>query len=76
MNHCTGYDSPIGMSRRHFLNSLGMGMGGLALSNALSPEAIAQGILDSPQFAPKAKRVIFLFQSGGPSQVDLFDHKI
>jgi uncharacterized protein (DUF1501 family) len=75
MNHCTGYDSPIGMSRRHFLNSLGMGMGGLALSNALSPEAIAQGILDSPQFAPKAKRVIFLFQSGGPSQVDLFDHK-
>ncbi len=75
MNHCTGYESTLGMSRRSFLNSLGMGLGGLALSDALSPEAVAEKMLSSPHFAPKAKRVIFLFQSGGPSQIDLFDYK-
>lgn len=75
MNHCTGYESAIGMSRRHFLSNLGMGLGGLALSDMLTPQALAQGIMGSPSFAPKAKRVIFLFQSGGPSQLDLFDHK-
>ena len=32
-------------------------------------------MLGAPHFAPKAKRVIYLFQSGGPSQLDLFDHK-
>jgi uncharacterized protein (DUF1501 family) len=75
MNHCTGYESSLGMSRRHFLSNLGMGLGGLALSDMLTPQALAQGIMGSPSFAPKAKRVIFLFQSGGPSQLDLFDHK-
>ena len=75
MNHCTGHESAIGMSRRHFLNGLGMGFGGLALSNILGSHSFAQGILGSPQFSPKAKRVIFLFQSGGPSQLDLFDYK-
>ena len=33
------------------------------------------GLPDLPHFAPKAKRVIYLFQSGGPSQLELFDHK-
>ena len=33
------------------------------------------GQLDLPHFAPKAKRIIYLFQSGGPSQLDLFDNK-
>jgi uncharacterized protein (DUF1501 family) len=75
MNHCTGYETSLGMSRRHFLSNLGMGLGGLALSDMLTPQALAQGIMGSPSFAPKAKRVIFLFQSGGPSQLDLFDHK-
>lgn len=75
MNHCTGYDSPLGQSRRQFLNRLGMGLGGLALADMCTPEAFARGMLESPQFAPKAKRVIFLFQSGGPSQLDMFDYK-
>ena len=35
----------------------------------------AQALSDLPHFAPKAKRVIYLFQSGGPSQMDLFDYK-
>src|SRR5207237_3729660 len=34
-----------------------------------------EGVLDAPHFAPKAKRVIYLFMSGGPSQLDLFDYK-
>ena len=38
-------------------------------------EVAAGGLPDLPHFAPKAKRVIYLFQSGGPSQLELFDHK-
>src|SRR6185295_16991766 len=43
-----------------------------AASTAVNP---FKGILDQPHFAPKAKRIIYLFMSGGPSQHDLFDHK-
>lgn len=73
------------MNRRHFLNKLGMGVGGAALSTLLpgcSPGGISSpmanplaGILSNPHVAPKAKRVIYLFQSGSPSQMDLFDYK-
>ena len=77
---CTGYESTVGMTRRHFLNSFGMGLGGIALSSLLKPEALlgstnSRGILGTSHFAPKAKRVIYLFQSGGPSQLDLYDPK-
>ncbi|WKN45612.1 DUF1501 domain-containing protein [Tunicatimonas pelagia] len=72
------------LNRRHFLSRLSLGVGSLALGNLLGcdsksglggnaqPEA---GILDNFHIAPKAKRVIYLFQSGGPSQMDLFDYK-
>ncbi|MDF9800280.1 hypothetical protein OKW21_005543 [Catalinimonas alkaloidigena] len=72
------------MNRRHFLSRMSLGLGGMALgslmgcnSNASSGPAIdpMSGILDQLHFAPKAKRVIYLFQSGGPSQMDLFDYK-
>ncbi len=67
---------PIALTRRHFLSSASLGLGGLALNNLLSaaekPEAGLPGL---PHFAGKAKRVIYLFQSGGPAQQDLFDHK-
>ena len=77
---CTGYESTVGMTRRHFLNSFGMGLGGIALSSLLKSEALlgatnSRGILGTSHFAPKAKRVIYLFQSGGPSQLDLYDPK-
>ena len=72
-------------NRRHFLKNLGFGIGGLALGNLLDPFSISSsdsaspqlqaGPLPLPHFAPKAKRVIYLFQSGGPSQLDLFDYK-
>ncbi|MFD2257636.1 DUF1501 domain-containing protein [Luteolibacter algae] len=77
---CTGFENPIGQSRRNFLKSFGMGLGGLALADMIQPALGANapampGMRMFPEFAPKAKRVIYLFQSGGPSQMDLFDHK-
>ncbi len=68
-----------GQSRRQFLMRSSSGMGGLALASLLSEEGLAagenRGALPGLHFAPKAKRVIYLFQSGGPSQLDLFDPK-
>ncbi|WP_315854578.1 DUF1501 domain-containing protein [Alienimonas chondri] len=60
--------------RRDVLNRFGYGLGGIALGSLLNP---AKAVADEngPHFAPKAKRVIFLFQSGAPSQIDLFDPK-
>ena len=75
MNHtplCTGHESSFGLSRRGFLNSFGMGLGAIALADLMNPATAAQAV---SHLAPKAKRVIYLFQSGGPSQMDLFDHK-
>ena len=77
---CTGYESTVGMSRRHFLNSFGMGLGSIALSSLLKPEALlgatnSRGSLGTSHFPQKAKRIIYLFQSGGPSQLDLYDPK-
>ena len=65
-------------NRRQFLNRSGMGLGGIALADLLSQNVLAtadRGSLGLPHFAPKAKRVIYLFMSGGPSQLDLFDYK-
>ncbi|MEM9159838.1 MAG: DUF1501 domain-containing protein [Verrucomicrobiota bacterium] len=73
---CTGHSDSWGMSRRSFLNTFGMGLGGIALSQLLGGNrAYGNGALDQLHFTPKAKRVIFLFQAGGPSQVDLLDYK-
>ena len=57
------------LNRRRFLCSSGLGLGGLAWA-ALRNEAVA-----APHFAPKAKRIIYLFMHGGPSHVDTFDPK-
>ena len=68
-------------NRRQFLSSLSVGIGSAALGSLLIPdlfsgrkgqEAFANAI---PHFAPKAKRVIYLFQSGGVSQLESFDYK-
>ena len=53
------------MTRRNFL--------GLALASFCKAEQA--GLPGVPHFVPKAKRVIFLFQSGGPSQIELYDYK-
>jgi hypothetical protein len=73
---CTGFEPAEGMSRRQLLEKFGMGLGGIALADLLADHAGAgDGVLDKLHHAPRAKRVIYLFQSGAPSQMDLFDHK-
>ncbi|RTZ92953.1 MAG: DUF1501 domain-containing protein, partial [Planctomycetota bacterium] len=51
------------------------GFGALALEGLLGSADGFAGIPVGPHFAPRAKRVIFLFMHGGPSQVDTFDYK-
>ena len=65
------------LSRRQFLRNSACGFGGLAFSALAANRAIAAGTAASqaPHFAPRAKRVIFLFMQGGVSQVDSFDYK-
>ena len=70
------------LSRRRLLSSMGMGLGGIALAEMLAGGAQAKAAAATPSgamqafdMAPRAKRVIYLFQSGGPSQLDLYDPK-
>jgi hypothetical protein len=65
------------LDRRQLLTSFANGFGMLALSSLLAEESRADSPLAArvPHFTPKAKRVLFLFMSGGPSHVDLFDPK-
>ncbi|MEK7685980.1 MAG: DUF1501 domain-containing protein [Verrucomicrobiota bacterium] len=72
------------VTRRKFFQQCGTGMGALALASLLNEHLFAtdgpkgsdsSGALKSPHFAPKAKNIIYLFMSGGPSQLDLFDYK-
>lgn len=71
----------LNLNRRKFLSRLSLGIGSVALGSLLIPdlfgvktdeEALMAGL---PHFAPKAKRIIYLFQNGAPSQLDLFDYK-
>jgi len=81
-----GLADKLGMNRRQFLTSAGVGIGGVALSALLgvskSYSKTLQTVSKDPgilhgnvHFPAKVKRVIYLFQSGGPSQLDLFDYK-
>lgn len=64
------------ITRRQLLRRGSTGVGSLALSSLLAPEAFAAQIADQTHhIAPKAKRVIFLFMNGAPSQQDMFDYK-
>jgi hypothetical protein len=63
------------LTRRHFFQQSGLGIGSLALSSMLNRELRAQAVPRAPHFAPKAKNIIFLFMAGAPSQLDLFDFK-
>src|SRR2546427_5097585 len=75
------------LSRRHFFKSTGLAVGRIALAGLMMPE-LAKAISAPksfarahpplpglPHFAPKAKRLIYLFMNGGPSQMDLLDYK-
>ncbi|MEO1994399.1 MAG: DUF1501 domain-containing protein, partial [Planctomycetaceae bacterium] len=64
------------LGRRALFQHLGTGIGSLALSTLLSQDTCAAGQLpQSTQFAPRAKRVIFMHMVGAPSTLDLFDFK-
>src|SRR5260370_17945381 len=67
------------LNRRLFLTRSGVSLGAMALGSLLGrDEARAAGagaLAGLPHYKPKAKRVIYLFQSGAPSQMDLFDYK-
>src|SRR5271157_3409252 len=76
------------MTRRHFFSRHATGIGSAVLATLLgktlrADEALKPAAADRPypalpgfpNFAPKAQRVIYLFQSGAPSQMDLFDYK-
>ena len=80
---CTGPLPAAGLSRRAFLNRFGLGLGGIALANLIKPAGLFaatagadRGILNGQlHHAAKAKRVIYLFMAGGPSQLETFDYK-
>ena len=59
-------------TRRHFFQQTGFGIGSMALGSLLNENLFAGQGLNHP---PKAKRIIFLFMAGGPSHLDMFDHK-
>jgi hypothetical protein len=85
-SHCGNFAEHY--SRRDFLCRTSLGLGAVSLASLLNPGALnaatpggavggmaGEGALGGTHFAPKVKRVIYLLQSGAPSQLDLFDHK-
>ena len=75
------------LARRHFLSGAAAGLGATALAGLLNPQLFAApgkvpdkgkprpGVLKETHFAAKAKRIIYLVMSGGPSHIDLLDYK-
>src|ERR1051325_7993320 len=72
------------IARRWFFRQCGVGLGSIALASMLDPRKALGTAAPKPanplapklpHFKPKAKRVIYLFMGGAPSQLDLFDHK-
>ncbi|MEM8484232.1 MAG: DUF1501 domain-containing protein [Bacteroidota bacterium] len=76
--HCNNFESRY--TRRDFLTKTSLGLGATALASLLSPQELFaadpdKGVLGGPHLPAKVRRVIYLFQSGGPSPLDLYDHK-
>src|SRR6266853_6927502 len=63
------------ISRRSFLGHGAAGLGLLGLNSLLTPRLFAQGVVNPLHHAAKAKRIIFLYQAGGPSHLETFDYK-
>jgi hypothetical protein len=75
-------EKSLNINRRKFLSRLSIGLGSAALGSLLIPDLFKGGsepeesfMAGLPHFAPKAKRVIYLFQNGAPSQLETFDYK-
>jgi len=72
----------LNINRRKFLGKMSLGIGSLALGSLLVPDLFSgkpddlEGLMAGiPHFAPKTKRIIYLFQNGAPSQLESFDYK-
>jgi hypothetical protein len=68
------------LTRRQFFGRGALGIGGAALASLLNPSSSASGPAPAvhrllPHFAPRARRVIYIFQAGGPAQMETFDYK-
>src|SRR5688572_7070806 len=65
------------VTRRHFFEQTAFGIGGVALASLMDDVVLAagKGQAGGLHFTPKAKRIIYLFMAGAPSQIDLFDPK-
>jgi Protein of unknown function (DUF1501) len=80
---CVTMNLATQLSRRAFLGRSASGLGALALTSLLNPSLLRaatapdgwHGILGAPHFPPRAKRVIYLYQAGGPSHLETFDYK-
>ncbi len=66
-------NDPAGLNRRRFLSRCGLGIGTMALGSLMRREGLARNFVRT--LAPQAENVIYLFMAGGPSQLELFDHK-
>ncbi len=80
--NCNHSEDNENYTRRDFLTKTTLGLGALSLGSLISPQNafgqssfLNENKLRLPHFVPKVKRVIYLFQSGAPSQLDLFDYK-
>src|SRR6266508_4247713 len=69
-------EQKLNQTRRHFLKTCPLGLGGVALSLLMDRQAAAHPLAPRPpHFAPKAKRVIYLHMAGSPPHLDMFDYK-
>ena len=75
------FQNRMNITRKHFLGKAGLALGGVALGSLLTRGLFSaegqEAMLPTgiPHFAPKAKRIIYLFQNGAPSQLETFDYK-
>lgn len=74
----------LAINRRHFFDRSATGIGVAALGSLLGRDGLSavtnqnsnlMGLPGLPHFAPKAKRIIYLFQNGAPTHIDLYDYK-
>ena len=82
MNKNEFFENRLNVNRRHFMGKMAAGIGSVALGSLLVPDLfkgagddVEELPLGVAQFAPKAKRVIYLFQNGAPSQYESFEYK-
>ena len=68
-------ESILNITRRHFLEKASLGLGALAMSSFQASSGLSGSAAFLPHFAPRAKRIIYMFQAGGPSQLEMFDYK-